>query len=76
MHLAADESVDNGIVKGLRALGVEVLCIAEDFPGINDDIVLKKIFEKNKIVIDKKRKAKNQNHQDIKSFCFKKIICT
>jgi len=51
MRLLADESVDNGIIKNLRILGIEVLSISETSPGIDDTGVLKTAFENNLLLV-------------------------
>ena len=42
MRLLADESVDGPVVIRLRADGHEVAWVAEDAPGVTDDVVLLK----------------------------------
>ena len=51
MDLVADESVDSGIIKGLRQKGVVVFSIAEECWGINDKEVLKIAFEKDSLLV-------------------------
>jgi len=51
MELVADEGVERGIVVRLRADGHEVLYIAEQEPGISDEIVLKRAREKGAILV-------------------------
>jgi len=41
MTLVADESVDFGIISQLRQMGITVVSISEDCPGIKDTEVLK-----------------------------------
>ena len=41
MTLVADESVDFGIISQLRRIGITVVSISEDCPGIKDTEVLK-----------------------------------
>jgi predicted nuclease of predicted toxin-antitoxin system len=41
MKLLADESVDFGIITGLRQNGFEVISVLEDFSGLTDTEVLK-----------------------------------
>ena len=41
MKLVADESVDFGIISQLRQLGIGIISISEDSPGIKDSEVLK-----------------------------------
>jgi predicted nuclease of predicted toxin-antitoxin system len=40
MTIVADESVDFGIIKLIRSLGIEVLSIVEISPGIKDEEVI------------------------------------
>ena len=51
MQLAADESVDNGIIQNLRFLGIEVFSIAEISPGIQDEKVLQFAYQKNLLLV-------------------------
>ena len=51
MDLVADESVDSGIVKGLRQNGITVFSVAEECWGIKDSEVLKIAFEKDGLLI-------------------------
>lgn len=51
MALVADESVDSGIVKGLRKKGIVVFSIAEECWGIKDAKVLTIAFEKDSLLI-------------------------
>ncbi len=51
MALIADESVDSGIVKGLRQKGIVVFSIAEECWGIKDSEVLKIACEKQSLLI-------------------------
>jgi len=51
MHLLADESVDYGIIKNLRSLGIEILSIMEISPGISDQEVLKLANQKNLLLV-------------------------
>ncbi len=51
MALVADESIDSGIVKGLRKKGIAVFSIAEECWGIKDSEVLKIAFEKDSLLI-------------------------
>jgi hypothetical protein len=41
MTLLADESVDFGIITGLRKMGIPVFSISEECSGISDSEVLK-----------------------------------
>ena len=41
----ADESVDSGIISGLREQGLKIVSIAEGNSGISDKEVLKVAFE-------------------------------
>lgn len=63
MNFLADESVDRQIVMRLRQEGHHVAYVAEMEPGIDDEIVLKKAFEKQAVLlkacrssIDRRRK--------------------
>ena len=51
MALVADESVDSGIVKGLRLKGIFVFSVAEECWGIKDSEVLKIAFQKDSLLI-------------------------
>src|SRR5680860_162243 len=51
MNLVADESVDSGIVKGLRERGFFVFSISEKCGGIKDSEVLKIALEKDSLLI-------------------------
>lgn len=51
MDLVADESVDFGIIKGLRQKGITIFSIAEECWGINDKEVLRIAFEKDSLLI-------------------------
>ena len=51
MALVADESVDSGIVKGLRQKGIIVFSIADQCWGIKDSEVLKIAYEKQSLLI-------------------------
>lgn len=51
MTLVADESVDAGIIKGLRQKEITVISIAENFSGIKDSEVLKIALENNCLLI-------------------------
>ncbi len=51
MNLVADESVDLPIVLRLRADGHDVFAIAEQSPGVSDDIVLGEANSRGAVVI-------------------------
>ena len=51
MTLVADESVDFGIIKGLRQKGINVFSVAEECFGINDSEVLKLTVKKKCLLI-------------------------
>ena len=51
MTLVADESVDSGIIIGLRQKGIKVFSIAEEFRGITDSAVLKTANDQNCLLI-------------------------
>jgi len=51
MQLAADESVDFGLIVNLRSIGFEVLSIAEFSPGIDDMQVMAITVDKNCLLI-------------------------
>ncbi|MFN8484104.1 MAG: DUF5615 family PIN-like protein [Anaerolineae bacterium] len=51
MNLVADEGVDRQIVAGLRALGHEVVYIAEVTPSVADEDVLRLANEQHAILI-------------------------
>lgn len=51
MALVADESVDAGIVEGLRQKGITVFSITEECWGIKDSEVLKIAFQKDSLLI-------------------------
>src|SRR5438309_1287330 len=44
MKLLADESVDGPVVARLRADGHQVAWVAEDAPGVTDDVVLARAY--------------------------------
>lgn len=51
MTLVVDESVDSGIIKGLRLKGIAVFSISEKLRGISDSEVLKAAFDQNSLLI-------------------------
>lgn len=51
MTLVADESVDSGIIKGLRLKGIVVFSISEKLRGITDSEVLKVAYDQNCLLI-------------------------
>jgi predicted nuclease of predicted toxin-antitoxin system len=51
MDLVADESVDSGIVTGLRLKGISVFSIAEECWGIKDPEVLKIALQKGCLLV-------------------------
>lgn len=51
MNLVADESVDFGIIRGLRQNGITVFAIVENLPGIPDEEVLQIAVHKNCLLI-------------------------
>lgn len=51
MRFVADESVDKQIVDRLRAAGHSVLFIAEQEPGVNDEIVLARSREQDAVLV-------------------------
>ena len=51
MALVADESVDSGIVRGLRQKGIFVFSVAEECWGIKDSEVLRIAFQKDSLLI-------------------------
>ncbi len=51
MALVADESVDSGIIKGLRQKGITVFSVSEERWGIKDAEVLKIALEKESLLI-------------------------
>jgi predicted nuclease of predicted toxin-antitoxin system len=50
MNLVADESVDSGIIRQLRKIGINVISISENSSGIKDNEVLK-IADKNQCLL-------------------------
>jgi predicted nuclease of predicted toxin-antitoxin system len=51
MSIVADESVDFGIIKGIRQKGFQVLSITEDFSGIKDQEVLNIAVKNNSLLL-------------------------
>lgn len=51
MKIVADENVDKGIVDRLRAHGHEVLFIAEDNRGIDDQTVLDRSLRTDSVLV-------------------------
>jgi predicted nuclease of predicted toxin-antitoxin system len=51
MNLVADESVDFGIIQGLRKKGINVFSIAEESGGIKDTEVLKVAVKNDALLI-------------------------
>ena len=51
MKLLADESVDHPIVARLRADGHEVTSIAEESPGIRDEVVLARAWQEGVVLL-------------------------
>lgn len=51
MRFLADEGVDKGIVDGLRALNYDVWYVAEQEPSIDDELVLSKAKDEERILI-------------------------
>jgi len=51
MRFIADETLGPIVIKWLRKLHHNVLSIYEDFRGLNDDEILQKSFEDNRILI-------------------------
>ncbi|TCO06912.1 DUF5615 family PIN-like protein [Natronoflexus pectinivorans] len=51
MKIVADESVDFGIISGLRKLDIEVVAIAEKNQGISDQEVLQIAVHNNALLI-------------------------
>jgi len=51
MTIIADESVDSGIIKGLRTKGIRVFSISEELRGISDLEVLKTAFNLESLLI-------------------------
>lgn len=50
MNLVADESVDSGIIRQLRRIGINVISISENSSGIKDKEVLK-IADENQCLL-------------------------
>ena len=51
MNLIADESVDFGIISGLRKGGFEIYAIIEESPGITDQEVIEIAISRNGLLI-------------------------
>lgn len=47
----ADESLEYSIVLWLRELDYDVISVAEDFPSVDDEKVLEKAVQENRIII-------------------------
>lgn len=51
MKFLIDECVGSSVARWLKEQGYDVVSIYDDFPGISDDIVLKKSLAENRILI-------------------------
>ena len=51
MNFLADEGVDGSIVKGLRELGHDVFYVVEQIHSLEDDVLLEKARNENRILI-------------------------
>lgn len=51
MKFLVDENLGSSVSKWLKQQGYDVKCIGTDFAGIDDDAVLKKAYDENRILI-------------------------